>query len=96
MFFGNNLRCQLWIIDQVLERVAAAEFVQQTGQVADYSRWVRGVDIARDIPNLYQRHVPIGIGPVGCADLQRETYQPRHFAFSQVNKQHDEVAYWLY
>lgn len=74
--FGSNLRRQLWVIDQVLQWVAAAEFIQQAGQVADYSWRVRGVDKAWDVPNLYQRHVPIGIGPIGCAHLQRETPPP--------------------
>lgn len=73
--FGSNLRCQLWVIDQILQRVATAEFIQQPRQVADYSWRVRGVDIAWNAPNLYQRHVPIGIGPVCCADLRRETSQ---------------------
>lgn len=71
----SDLRSKLWVIDQILQRVATAEFIQQPGQVADYSRWVRGVDVAWNAPNLYQRHVPIGIGPICCADLQRETSQ---------------------
>lgn len=92
--FCSNLRSQLWVIDQILQWVATAEFIQQPRQVADYSRRVRGVNIAWNAPNLYQRHVPIGIGPVCCADLQRETSQQITLLSPQVNKQHDEAAYW--
>lgn len=69
LFFWSNLRGQLWVIYEVLQRVAAAEFVQQTGQVADYGRWVGGVDVARDVPDLNQRHVPVSVEPMGRADL---------------------------
>lgn len=74
-FFCLNLRSQLWVIDEVLQWVAAAEFIQQTGQVADYGRWIGGVDVARDVPNLNQRHVPISVEPMGRADLHTETFQ---------------------
>lgn len=90
MYFGSNLRCQLGAIDQVLQWVAAAEFIQQPRQVADYSCWVRGVNIPWDVPNLHQRHVPIGIGPIGCADLRGEMSRPCHFPPAHVNKEHDE------
>lgn len=76
IYFVSDLRCQLWVIDQVLQRVAAAEFIQQTGKVADYRWRVRGVDETRDVPNLYQRDVPIGVGPVDWTDLHREIPQP--------------------
>lgn len=89
--FWHNLRSQLWVIDQVLQRVAAAEFIQQTGQVADYCWRVGGVDVARDVPNLYQGHVPISIEPMGGADLHTETFQP----FLQSQQNNDGVGYCL-
>lgn len=85
-----NSRGELRIIDQVLQWVAATEFIQQPRQVADYCRGVWGVNISWHIPNLDQGHVPVGIGPVSRADLRKETHWQIHFAFSQINEQHDE------
>lgn len=62
-------RCQLRVVDQVLQRVTTAELIQQTREVADDRRRVWGVDVARNIPNLNQRRVAIGIRSIGCGDL---------------------------
>lgn len=70
----SHIRSQLGAVDQVLQRVAAAEFVYQTGQVADEGRRVRGVYISWHIPDLNQRHVPIGVGPIGRADLRQKKH----------------------
>lgn len=63
-------RGQLRVVDQVLQRVTAAELVQQAGQVTDDGGRIRCVDIPWYVPNLHQRKVPVGIGPLSCGDLQ--------------------------
>lgn len=63
-------RGQLRVVDQVLQRVTAAELVQQAGQVTDDGRRIRCVDVPWDVPNLHKRKVPVGIRPLSCWDLQ--------------------------
>lgn len=67
----KNSRRELSIVDQVLERIATAEFVQQPRQVANNGRWIWGVDVARYVPDLHQGEVPIGVGPMCCGYLQQ-------------------------
>jgi len=68
--FMCNSRGKLSVVDQVLEGVAAAELVQQAGQVADDGGGIRGVDVPRDVADLHQREVPIGVGSLTCGDLR--------------------------
>lgn len=63
-------RGQLRVIDQVFQRVTAAELVQQAGQVTDDGGRIRCVDIPWYVPNLHERKVPVGIWPLSCWDLQ--------------------------
>ena len=62
-------RRHLGVVDQVLERVAAAELVQQAGQVADDRGGFRGVQEARDIPDLNEGSVAVGVRSINCGDL---------------------------
>lgn len=68
---AGNLRGQLGVVDQVFQRVTAAELVQQTRQVADDGGGVRGVNVARHVANLNQGQVPVGIGTLSCRDLRQ-------------------------
>lgn len=74
--FGKHkcLRCQLRVVHQVLQWIAAAEFIQQSRQIADDSRRVRCVNVPWYIPNLHQWKVPICIGPLSCGHLQTHTH----------------------
>ena len=62
-------RCQLRVVDQVLQGVAAAELVQQAGQVADDRCGFRGVEETRDVSNLNEGSVAVGVGSQGRGDL---------------------------
>lgn len=68
-----DLRGQLGVVDQVLQRVTATELVQQTRQVADDGGGVRGVDVAGNVANLNQGQVPVGVGSLSRGDLRRTT-----------------------
>ena len=67
-----DLRCQLSVVDEVLQWVAAAELVQQSGQVADECGGVGGVDEARHVADLDHRHVAIGVHTWSSGDLWAE------------------------
>lgn len=41
----KHLRCQLCVVHQVLQWIAATELIEQSRQVADDSRRVRRVDV---------------------------------------------------
>lgn len=42
----QDLRCKLRVVNQVLQRITAAEFVKQARQVANDCWRVRGIDVA--------------------------------------------------
>lgn len=67
----SHSRRQLRAVNQVLERVTAAELEQQTGLVTDDVRRVWGVDETRHLAQLDQGHVFVGAGTVSSTDLQR-------------------------
>lgn len=69
----TDSRCQLAVVEQVLQRITTAEFIHQTWQVADNSWRVWGVNVTWYITHLYHGDVPIGIKALRCRNLIRET-----------------------
>lgn len=65
----KDLRCQLAVVEQVLQRITTAEFKQQTWQVADDSWRVRGVNVARYVPHLNHGDVSVSIVALRCRNL---------------------------
>lgn len=68
----TDSRCQLAVVEQVLQRITTAEFILQTWQVTDDSRRVWGVNVARYIPHLHHRDVPISIETLSCRNLNTD------------------------
>lgn len=68
----TDLRCQLAVVEQVLQWITTTEFIHQTWQVADNSWRIWGVNVARYITHLYHGDVPIGIKALRCRNLIRE------------------------
>ena len=75
----NDLRGELCIVNQVLQRVATAELVKQTGQVADNGGRIWRIDVPWHIPYLHQWQVPIRVRSLAGGDLQTN-----HFSVSNT------------